>query len=85
MVSSLAVSYISIEPLILYPWFSILAVFFCCDNVVSRSEFADQLRRRNFGRDKSVAKTMIHLAEIETGLTKFCELIGGYIYLANQV
>jgi hypothetical protein len=30
-------------------------------------------------------KALIRLAEIETGLTRFCELIGGYLYLVNRV
>lgn len=28
---------------------------------------------------------MIHLAEIEVNLTRFCDLIGSFLYLANQV
>jgi hypothetical protein len=30
-------------------------------------------------------KSPIHSAEIETGLIRFCDLINGYLYLANQV
>jgi hypothetical protein len=30
-------------------------------------------------------KALSHLAEIKTGSTRFCELIGAYLYLANQV
>jgi hypothetical protein len=30
-------------------------------------------------------QTLIYLAEIASGLIRFCELIGGYLYLANQV
>lgn len=30
-------------------------------------------------------KVLIHLAESETGMTRFCDLIGGYLCLANQV
>jgi mannose/fructose-specific phosphotransferase system component IIA len=36
-------------------------------------------------RIQSKTKTLIHLAESETGLITFCDLIGGYLYLANQV
>jgi hypothetical protein len=28
---------------------------------------------------------LIHLSKSETGFTRFCDLIGGYFYLANQV
>jgi hypothetical protein len=31
------------------------------------------------------SEALIYLAESETGLTRFCDLIGGYLYLANQV
>jgi hypothetical protein len=30
-------------------------------------------------------KVLIHLAESETVSTRFCALIDGYLYLANQV
>jgi hypothetical protein len=29
-------------------------------------------------------KALIHLAESETDLTRFCDRIGGYLYLASQ-
>jgi hypothetical protein len=32
-----------------------------------------------------VTEGTIHLAEVEIGLTRFCNLIGVYLYLANQV
>jgi hypothetical protein len=30
-------------------------------------------------------KALIHSAKFENGLTRFCDLIGGYLYLTNQV
>jgi hypothetical protein len=35
--------------------------------------------------DDRFTKGMIHLAEIEIDLTRFCDLIGGYLYPTNQV
>jgi hypothetical protein len=33
----------------------------------------------------AISTSMIHVAEIEIDLTRFCDLIGGYLYLANRV
>jgi hypothetical protein len=32
-----------------------------------------------------MASNQIHLGEIEIDLTRFCDVIGGYLYLANQI
>jgi hypothetical protein len=59
---------------------------FTANYVLQNKEFSHSVEKFMISRPQT--KGMIPLAEIETDLTRFCDLtnlIGRYLYLANQV
>jgi hypothetical protein len=63
-------------------WLFLLLRFLETLYVYVRSQ---NIQRANFSTQLRKPQALIHLAESETGLTKFRDLNGGYLYLVNQV
>jgi hypothetical protein len=56
----------------------------CHKNAQFDSKFHKRIQHKEMPAATATSKALTHLGESEAGLTRFCNLIGLYLYLANQ-